>query len=165
MSFWADYGAFWKVSRRHFRTTGAVLPSSPFLAKALVAPLAGPRLPAYILEVGPGTGAVTKAISRRMRPGDRLDAVELNPLFAERLRHRIAVEPFFDDHRDDIAVIESAVEELPGEAVYDFIVSGLPFNNFPSTLVRRIFRAYSRLLKPGGVLSYFEYVFVRHLQT
>src|SRR5437764_7592893 len=105
MSFWSEYGAFWKVSRRNFRTTGAVLPSSPFLAKALVAPLAGSRPPAYILEVGPGTGAVTKAIVRRMRPGDRLDAVELNPQFAERLRQRIKSEPFFADFRDDIHVV------------------------------------------------------------
>src|SRR5207247_8148938 len=32
-------------------------------------------------------------------------------------------------------------------------------------LVREIFRAYSRLLKPGGVLSYFEYVLIRQLKT
>jgi len=165
MSFWSDYGAFLKVSRRHFRTTGAVLPSSPFLARALVQPLKGDRPAAHILEVGPGTGAVTRAIVRRMRVGDQLDAVELNPQFADRLRFRIATDPFYRGVRDNIRVIQASVEDLPGEAVYDFIVSGLPFNSFPSTLVQRIFRAYGRLLKPGGVVSYFEYVLVRHLQT
>lgn len=165
MSFWSDYGAFLKVSRRHFRTTGAVLPSSPFLARALVEPLKGERPAAHILEVGPGTGAVTRAIVRRMRPGDRLDAVELNAQFADRLRHRIAIDSFFLGVRNRIHVIQSAVQDLPGEGVYDFIISGLPLNSFPSGLVKSIFQAYSRLLKPGGIVSYFEYVLVRHLQT
>jgi phosphatidylethanolamine/phosphatidyl-N-methylethanolamine N-methyltransferase len=165
MSIWTEYGAFWRETRRHFRTTGAVLPSSPFLARALVAPLNIHPSPARILEVGPGTGAVTRAIARRMRDNDRLDAVELNLKFVEQLRRRLDREPAFANRRDQIRLIHSAVEDLPGEAVYDYIVSGLPFNSFPSTLVRRIFQAYSRLLKPGGTLTYFEYVLVRQIQT
>ena len=62
-------------------------------------------------------------------------------------------------------MIHAGVEELPGEGVYDFIISGLPFNSFPSIVVRRVFESFSRLLKPGGVLSYFEYEFIRQLQT
>ena len=165
MSIWSEYGTFWRESRRHFRTTGAVLPSSPFLARALVAPLNHHRSPAAILEVGPGTGAITQAVVRRMKEGDRLDAVELNAKFVEQLRRRIAKEDIFAAHRDHIRVLSSAVQELPGEAVYDFIISGLPFNSFPSTVVRQIFLAYRRLLKPGGALSYFEYVLVRQIQT
>ncbi|HTK76950.1 MAG TPA: hypothetical protein VL371_16910, partial [Gemmataceae bacterium] len=81
MNFWSDCGTFLKESRRHFRATGALLPSSRFLAKTLAAPLSGARPPYRILEVGPGTGAVTRAIARRMISGDQLDAVELNPRF------------------------------------------------------------------------------------
>ena len=57
------------------------------------------------------------------------------------------------------------MEELVGDGVYDFIISGLPLNNFPVGQVRHIFRAYNRLLKPGGTLSYYEYVFIRQLKT
>src|SRR5205085_8547287 len=46
-----------------------------------------------------------------------------------------------------------------------FIVSGLPLNNFPVAQVREIFRAYNRLLKPGGTLTYYEYVLIRQLKT
>jgi phosphatidylethanolamine/phosphatidyl-N-methylethanolamine N-methyltransferase len=165
MGFWSDYGAFWQVSRRSFRTTGAVMPSSPFLAKALASALEGPRKPAHILEVGPGTGAVTKAIARQLRKGDRLDCVELNQQFADRVRRLVETNRVFDDWRDQIKVIHAGVEELPGDGVYDFIISGLPFNSFPSAVVRRVFEAFSRLLKPGGVMSYFEYEFIRQLQT
>jgi phospholipid N-methyltransferase len=54
---------------------------------------------------------------------------------------------------------------LPGDGIYDFIVSGLPINNFPVSQVREIFRAYKRLLKPGGTLSFFEYVLIRQLKS
>lgn len=165
MQFWSDYRVFWQETRRHFRTTGAVLPSSPFLAKALAASLEGTRPAFRILEVGPGTGAVTKAIAKQLRPGDALDAVELNQQFVDQLRSRIANDDDFDRTRHQIKIIHSSVEDIPGDATYDAIISGLPLNSFPSTLVRRIFESYSRLLKPGGILSYFEYSLVRQLQT
>ena len=165
MNFWTECGTFLRESRRHFRDTGALLPSSRFLARALAAPLAGQRPPCRILEVGPGTGSVTRAILRRLQPGDQLDCVELNDHFVERLELCFKHDRRFTPFRDQVRVIHSPVEELDGEGMYDFIVSGLPLNNFPVGLVRDIFKAYSRLLKPGGVLSYFEYVLIRHLKT
>jgi phospholipid N-methyltransferase len=165
MSFWSECGSFFRESRRHFRNTGALLPSSRFLARALAAPLAGPRPPCRILEVGPGTGSVTREIVRRLQPGDQLDCVELNERFVERLEHSLGHDPRFRAYRHQVHVIHSPVEALAGEAQYDFIISGLPLNNFPVDLVRDIFNAYSRLIKPGGVLSYFEYVLIRHLKT
>src|SRR5205807_2267725 len=44
-------------------------------------------------------------------------------------------------------------------------VSGLPLNNFTVAQVREIFGTYNRLLKPGGTLTYYEYVLVRQLKT
>src|SRR5262249_26877564 len=57
------------------------------------------------------------------------------------------------------------VEDLTGEAQYDYIISGLPLNNFPGAQVREIFQVYNRLLRPGGTLSYYEYALVRQLKT
>jgi len=165
MRFWTDWGAFFRAFRRNFHTTGAILPSSRFLARALASDLKGPRGPARILEVGPGTGAVTREIVRLLQDDDRLDAVEINPSFVEHLRKRFQEEALFRNRLDQIELIEGPVEELLGTAVYDFIISGLPLNNFPVSQVRMIFRTFNRLLKPGGTLSYYEYAFVRQLKT
>lgn len=162
MRFLDECGKFLRETRRQFRSTGAVLPSSRFLARALVSEVRKPRGPVRILEVGSGTGSVTAEIVRHMLPWDRLDAVEINSHFINVMQRRLDTE--WQARRDRVQLIHSPVEDLPGEGVYDYIVSGLPFNNFPVGLVRDIFKAYSRLLKPGGTLSYFEYVFVRELK-
>ena len=165
MRYWAECGDFFRECRRHFRTTGSILPSSRFLARALVSQLKLPRLSGRILEVGPGTGSVTKEIIRHLQPEDELDAVEINSQFVRLLRSRLDREWLKRSQRKQVRVIHSAVEKLPGQGLYDYIVSGLPLNNFPVGLVREIFRAYTRLLKPGGKLSYYEYSLIRQIKT
>ncbi len=100
-----------------------------------------------------------------MLPGDRLDAVEINADFVDLVERRVRQERVFARCRDQIEIIHAAVQELLGAAVYDFIVSGLPLNNLPAHQVREIFATYSRLLKPGGTLTFYEYTLVRQLKS
>ncbi len=165
MGIWAEYRDFFREFRRDFHHTGAVLPSGPFLARALARPLRGPRPAARVLEVGPGTGAVTREIARRMGPDDFLDLVEINPTFAQRLEQMIALNPLFEPHRARSRVILAPVQEVLGDGAYDFIISGLPLNNFSPAEVRSVFAAFRRLLRPGGLLCYFEYALVRQLKA
>ncbi len=165
MGLFGEWGNFIGEARRHFHEVGAVLPSSRFLARALVSEMKKPRAPARILEVGPGTGSVTAEIVKHLLPGDRLDLVELNPQFVNHLQKRFANEARFNCRREQVTIRNSAIQELPGESTYDFIISGLPLNIFPVHLVREIYRVFTRVLKPGGTLSYFEYIFVRQLKS
>jgi phospholipid N-methyltransferase len=151
--------------RRQFRSTGALLPSSRFLARALVSELRRKRPSARILEVGPGTGSVTREIIRFLQSGDQVDLVEINPQFVAFLHKRFEKDWAFRFSREQFHIVNAPVEKFPGAGCYDYIISGLPLNNFPVHGVREIFKAYSRLLKPGGTLTYYEYVLVRQLKT
>jgi phospholipid N-methyltransferase len=117
-----------------------------------------------VLEVGPGTGAVTRRIARLLKPGDRLDLVELNERFADLLRRRFADDPDFQRVADRSEIHQCPIQQFSTAAPYDYIISGLPFNNFPPELVREIFGVFFQFLAPGGVLSYFEYMYMRPLR-
>jgi phospholipid N-methyltransferase len=164
MGYFQECRDFFRQFRQQFHTTGSILPSSRFLARALASEVAKHHAPARILEVGPGTGPVTRQLLRRMSPNDQLDAVEINSEFVKRLQAILEADPIYPSMRDRVRIIHSAVEELTGNGSYDFIVSGLPLNNFHVDVVRRIFRTFKRLLKPGGTLSYFEYQLIRSLK-
>lgn len=150
---------------RNFHHVGSVWPSSPLLAKALVKPLQvrrrhGKATPLKVLEVGAGTGAVTKALLAALGPGDSADIVELNPVFCEALE-KLASRRKAEAPGLTTRVHANPIEEASLEGPYDFIICGLPFNNFPPALMRRIFRRMLSLLADEGTLTYFEYAGVR----
>ena len=161
----SNYRVFVKQFFRRYHTTGAILPSGRPLANALCRYIGdrdgiagGPR---EILEVGPGTGAVTARLVQLLRPDDHLTLVELNGDFVQHLNERFASEPDFRAAAGRSKLFHCRLEELGGEACYDRIVSGLPLNNFAAAEVRQILEMFARLVKPGGILSFFEYVAVR----
>lgn len=172
---WADYRVFLKEFRRTFESTGAVMPSGAALSHALAhfvreAPCPLPKgegeaAGRRILEVGPGTGAVTGHIVRALRDGDRLELVERNEEFVARLRERLQSDEMLRPHAGRIALHHAGVEELPEDRPFDVIVSGLPLNNFSVSLVEQLVEKMSRLLAPGGTLSFFEYIAIRPLKA
>jgi phospholipid N-methyltransferase len=157
--------SFVREALRDFRHTGAVWPSSPALAKAMTRSLRAAKGPKRLLEVGPGTGPFTKFVLDALRPGDAFDIVEINPEFVKRLE-RTMLGPFRARHPDiTVRVHCLPIEEAGLLGPYDFIVCGLPFNNFPPTLVRSIQRTLVSMLGTGGELAYFEYAGVRVLKA
>jgi len=157
----AEYRLFFREYVRSFRTTGAILPSGRWLAAALARYVGGGGPGQQILEVGPGTGAVTRRIAAAMRPQDRLDLVELNDTFVAKLRAGLAEEPCLSRIADRTRVLHTPIEDLPGEACYDVVISGLPLNNFTPEEVEHILARLVGLLRPGGTLSFFEYIAIR----
>ena len=181
---WADYRVFWREFRQQYHTTGALLPSGRALSRALArfvregdaalpnkvrdgvpARIEDASLGRRILEVGPGTGAVTGPIIQAMRPTDRLDLVERNDQFVAQLRARLAEDPAFASVTGRVQLLHASVEDLPEDPPYDLIVSGLPLNNFAAETVDSILNKLRRLLAPGGTLSFFEYVAVRKAKS
>ena len=162
-----EYRTVFAEFRRTYRTTGTLMPSSRPLSRALARYVrqgsrsAGNASVRRILEIGPGTGPVTRSIVDALRPTDRLDLVELNDTFVDVLKGRFDAEPPFQSVADQVRILHQPVQDLLGEQPYDLIISGLPLNNFEVEEVEKILDVLRQLLAPGGTLSFFEYIAVR----
>jgi len=148
-------------------SVGAIAPSSSWLAKALCEPYSRSTPPVDVLEVGAGTGAVTRYLGGVLKAADRLDICELAPMFVEVLRKQVLTQPTFEQavREGRVRLLEGPVQEVIGDHRYDFIISGLPLTIFTAQQVREILDALKRCLKPGGVFSYFEYIGLRKLSS
>jgi phospholipid N-methyltransferase len=150
---------------RNYRVTGAVLPSSRRLAKVMTRPARTTTGPKRILEVGAGTGSFTEPLLTCLRPGDALHVVEVNDDFCRRLESQ-HLAPFRRAHPAiEVALHCAPIQDAPLHGRFDFIVCGLPFNNFPLRVVRTIFQAMLARLAPDGELTYFEYVGMRAIKA
>ncbi|TPQ21424.1 class I SAM-dependent methyltransferase [Streptomyces sporangiiformans] len=153
--------AFLREAAHTFRTTGAVAPSSRPLAARLAAPLALARAelggPVSVLEVGAGTGPVTRTLASRLGPADRLDVVEINPRFVDLIHRALRTDPAMSAASDRIRIIAESITDAELGGRYDVIVSCLPFANFEPHMVRTILDRYFSVLAPGGHLTYFAY--------
>lgn len=156
---------FFRGAREAFQQTGAIAPSSRFLARAITSAIRGQgRRPLRVLEAGAGTGALTGEILRCLPEGSTLDIYEINPVFAGYLQEKFGG-PERGPGRRLVQVHNRKVQEISAESRYDAIVSGLPLNNFRPAEVREILTVLMRTLQPGGVLSYFEYLLIRELKS
>ena len=155
---------FIRQVRQRFYTTGAILPSSRFLAHATTRPLHQHKGPKRVLELGPGTGAVTRYIVKHINPDDQFDLVEINEDFGNILKNRFLHDPDYKKVAGVSKVHICPLQEFQAEAPYDIIISGLPFNNFPAPLVEELVEATLKLLAPTGTYSFFEYMFMRPMR-
>lgn len=145
------------------RSVGSIAPSSQRLAQALCEPYRAAKDSVRVLEVGAGTGAVTRYLGRILKAGDRLDVCEVSPTFVEALRRDVLTEPALASAaaQGRVHVIAQPVQTLEEQAAYDYIISGLPLTAFEAGDVRDVLACIRRLLRPSGVFSYFEYVALR----
>ena len=138
---------------RNPRTVGAVSASSQALAAAMVARIETDR-PVRVVELGPGTGAFTRAIVERVMPGSRVLAIELERDFAKRIRNCFP-------GVECVCGSAAELERLVGErrlAPIDHFVSGLPFASIPVSVTRKILDGIEHTLRPGGTFTTFQYL-------
>ena len=130
-------------------SVGAVAPSGRSLARMMTRELgAGHR----VLELGPGTGTVTRAILSRGVAETDLILLERCQGFAELLENRFPAARIL---RGDATARQAGLAEFAGSI--DYIVSGLPLVLFSREQKHRLLRQACRLLKEDGALFQFTY--------
>ena len=133
------------------KTVGAVIPSSPALARAmagLIDPKAGP-----VLEIGPGTGVISEAILERGVPAARLTLVEYDDALARYLAARF---PQAQVIQGDAFDLDQTLRGRDSRA-FGAIVSGLPLLNHPVARRLAYMESVTRRLAPSAPLIQFSY--------
>lgn len=145
---------FFKSWMQHPLRAGAFKPSSTSLARAMASRV-DPALPGPIVELGPGTGAVTRALVDRGVDPARLVLVEADPGFCSLLRQRW---PTAQVVQGDAWTAPALLRQfdLPAAAV----VAGLPLLIRPPGERLRLVMGCLRQAIPGAPFIQFTY-FVR----
>ena len=138
---------------RHPLRVGAILPSSARLAKCMLDGIE--RRPGMrVAELGAGTGSFTAAIATWLPEDGAGLALEIDPVFVDRLIGRWPRIECVCERAEHLA----DVARTGGWGPFDHIVSGLPFASLPFDTTRRILYAVRRCLRDGGTFTTFQYV-------
>jgi len=144
-----SYGAFLRGLIADPKGVSAPTPSSPVLAEAIAAELDLTR-PGLVVELGPGTGAVTAALVKRVGAA-RILAIEQEESFIVPLRSRFAEADI--KHGDAL----SFEHFLPEGAVVAAIVSGLPLLHLPQEVRRSLLSRALAVQGKGGLFIQLSY--------
>ena len=138
---------------KHLKTSGTIVRSSPFLISRLLRAIDFERA-RTVVQLGVGTGCITKALLRRMRPDAALVSLELNEAF---------IEENSDLTDPRLSLVQGCAGDLPdiardlGLGELDYIVSSLPLSIMDDDLVQRILVAADDLLADDGMFLQYQY--------
>lgn len=151
----------WWLMLRKFaqqgRSVASFAPSSRFLARRIAKGIDYDRAEC-IVELGAGTGPVTKELLKRVKPHTKLIVVELEPDFCKRLRAKF---PHADIAEGNAAHLDRLLAER-GITRVDHVISGLPLPSFSADLRGSILASVAKCLAPHGTfrqLTVMPYVY------
>ncbi len=139
----------------NLNTTAAIVPSSRFLARAMLRPLRL-RQAKVVVEFGPGTGVMTEALLQKMAPDARLLAFEINPRFSNYLQEQIS-DPRFLLVNDCAETLGQTLREQGLDRV-DAVVSSLGLTIMPENVRTDIFDTLMPFLSDDAALTQFQYL-------
>jgi phosphatidylethanolamine/phosphatidyl-N-methylethanolamine N-methyltransferase len=131
---------------------GAVMPSSRMLARAM-AEYVDPHDTAAVIELGPGTGAITNGLIHRGVDPARLVLVEYNPSFCALLKERYPQATVVQGDAYSLRDTLRHALRAPASA----IVSGLPLVTKPMAVRLKLLREALALALPGAPFVQFTY--------
>lgn len=148
---------FLKEFLKERKEVGSVTPSSKYLCRKICKPI-NFEVSDVIVELGPGTGVVTREIVRRMKPGTTLLIFETNEEFYETLKDEFA-------DKENIYLFNTSAENILtelnnlgyNEKSVSAVVSSLPLTVIPKEIVNAIVSNSIKSLKSEGLYIQFQY--------
>ena len=148
-----DYWSFLRSFLRSPGSVGSIAPSSRSLAEAMIA---GTNLDKaqMVVELGPGTGAITQTIISSIGRNSSFLAMELDARAVQRLRQRF---PDVNICHDSAEKIRSHLGRY-GRRHADVIVCSIPWAVMPQEVQRTIMQHVAAALAPDGVFTACTYI-------
>lgn len=134
------------------KTVGAIMPTSMRMA-ARMASIIEPSSGLPVLELGPGTGVITRAILDRGVPPENLVSVEYSGAFVSHLRDKF---PGVNFIKGDAFSLAEALRDYRGQK-FDSVISGLPLLNFPMHMRVKLIEDLLKLVPVGRPVVQFSY--------
>ncbi len=146
---------FLRRSLRHPLQICSIFPSSPGVGEAMARAIAS-RPAVGVVELGGGTGAVTRALLDRGITSSDLSSVEIDTELCELLYKRYPSIEVLNVPAQNLSRIwrEQSRAQVGG------VVSTLPLKIFDEDMVRAVVSSVFDILKPGGRFVQFTYRFV-----
>lgn len=148
-----EYRTFMTQAAREPNTVGAVLPTSRHVARAVadVVPASGSPT---VLELGPGTGALSDALHQRIPAGSRHVAIEVDP---ELVRYLRSAKPWLDVLEGDATYVRELLEPL-GVTRVDAVISSIPWTLLEPLKQREVLAALGEVMAPTAVFTTVTYL-------
>ena len=147
---------FFKALCKDPRNIGALCPSSKYLASTM-AKLIPKNDEGFIVDLGAGTGSVTKYLLEHGTVAERIISIERDPNLAAQLKKKF---PLVNVVLGDAQDIESILENKKIVA----ILSSLPLQTIPDPILQNIMLALSRVaVSHELVIIQFTYAFWRKM--
>lgn len=131
---------------------GAIAPSSPDLAREMVCDLK-PDRNNIVLELGVGTGAITRFIEPILPDPQSYLGIELDSSLFEELRIKFP----------NLKIVEASaadayeIHRRSGLGPVRYLLCCLPFVSLPSAVAERIYDEIDKFMEEGCVLKVFQY--------
>ena len=143
------------------RNVGAICPTGTTGVRSICRRIDRTR-PVVVVEYGPGTGVFTRGLLRCVHPDSTILAIELNRVFAGRLRRygklRKSKAPNLVVAKSDARNVVDLLQRH-GHEKADFILSGIPFSFFDEATRDQILARTYEALAPGGRFLVYQYSF------
>jgi len=137
---------------RHPLRIGAIAPSSRALGRKMALQIGNPE-GKRVVELGGGTGAITRALLAHGIVHENLIVVERDPVMYQALRRRFPSLPVLEGDAADLAGLLARA----GIGPIDAVVSGLPLLGMPAMVQQAILAAAFAALGPDGKFIQFTY--------
>src|SRR3989344_582164 len=145
---------------KNIREVGTVCSTSRFAAKAMAPEIGLHDEPKVIVELGVGTGSVTKEILKHLRPKDLYIGIEANDKFLEVCRDGLCAGDRNLSVNFEHGLAQNIREILKkyGVKEADEIICTIPFRILPKRDTKEILQNVKKLLKKGGYFTFIRYL-------